>query len=75
MYKLPMFGCTDPSQVLTEIANCTKSFPDAYIRLVAFDQVCDRLLWSWHPRCSVVLVTVTSRCTTPLTPRASDSMH
>ena len=37
MYKLPMFGCTDPSQVLTEIENCTKSFPDAYIRLVAFD--------------------------------------
>lgn len=40
MYKLPMFGCTDSSQVLTEINNCTKSFPDAYIRLVAFDQVC-----------------------------------
>jgi ribulose-bisphosphate carboxylase small chain len=39
MYKLPMFGCTDPSQVLREIDNCTKSFPDAYIRLVAFDQV------------------------------------
>ena len=37
MYKLPMFGCTDPSQVLGEIANCVKSFPDAYIRLVAFD--------------------------------------
>lgn len=39
MYKLPMFGCTDPSQVLQEIKNCTRSFPDAYIRLVAFDQV------------------------------------
>jgi len=39
MYKLPMFGCTDPSQVLKEIDNCTKSFPDAYIRIVAFDQV------------------------------------
>jgi ribulose-bisphosphate carboxylase small chain len=39
MYKLPMFGCTDPSQVLNEISNCTRSFPDAYIRLVAFDQV------------------------------------
>ena len=39
MYKLPMFGCSDPSQVLTEIKNCTESFPDAYIRLVAFDQV------------------------------------
>jgi len=37
MYKLPMFGCTDASQVLGEIQNATKSFPDAYIRLVAFD--------------------------------------
>ena len=32
MYKLPMFGCSDPSQVLAEIANATKTFPDAYIR-------------------------------------------
>jgi len=39
MYKLPMFGCTDPSQVLKEIGNAEKSFPDAYIRLVAFDNV------------------------------------
>ncbi len=38
-YKLPMFGCNDSSQVLKEIANCVKSFPEAYIRLVAFDQV------------------------------------
>ena len=38
-YKLPMFGCNDSSQVLKEIANCVKSFPTAYIRLVAFDQV------------------------------------
>jgi len=37
MYKLPMFGCTDASQVLGEIQNATKSFPKAYIRLVAFD--------------------------------------
>jgi ribulose-bisphosphate carboxylase small chain len=37
MYKLPMFGCTDSSQVLKEIDNATKSFPKAYIRLVAFD--------------------------------------
>jgi len=39
MYKLPMFGCTDPGQVLKEIGNAEKSFPDAYIRLVAFDNV------------------------------------
>nr|Q38692.1 RecName: Full=Ribulose bisphosphate carboxylase small subunit, chloroplastic 6; Short=RuBisCO small subunit 6; AltName: Full=rbcS4; Flags: Precursor [Acetabularia peniculus]CAA82266.1 ribulosebiphosphate carboxylase, small subunit [Acetabularia peniculus] len=37
MWKLPMFGCTDGSQVLTEIQACTKAFPDAYIRLVCFD--------------------------------------
>jgi ribulose-bisphosphate carboxylase small chain len=37
MYKLPMFGCTDSSQVLSEIQAAVKSFPKAYIRLVAFD--------------------------------------
>ncbi|KIZ01259.1 ribulose-bisphosphate carboxylase small chain [Monoraphidium neglectum] len=37
MWKLPMFGCTDPSQVLKEIAACTKACPDAYIRMAAFD--------------------------------------
>jgi len=34
-----MFGCNDPSQVLTEVRNCENTFPNAYIRLVAFDQV------------------------------------
>lgn len=37
MWKLPMFGCTDGSSVLREIDNCTKCFPKAYVRLVAFD--------------------------------------
>lgn len=37
MWKLPMFGCTDGSQVIGEITNCTKAFPDAYVRVVAFD--------------------------------------
>ena len=37
MYKLPMFGCTDSSQVLAEIQSAVKAFPKAYIRLVAFD--------------------------------------
>ncbi|GAB4821689.1 hypothetical protein N2152v2_008735 [Parachlorella kessleri] len=39
MWKLPMFGCTDPSQVLKEINNCERAFPDAYVRLVAFDPI------------------------------------
>eukprot|EP00199_Chlamydomonas_sp_CCMP681_P006038 CAMPEP_0119115720 /NCGR_PEP_ID=MMETSP1180-20130426/51896_1 /TAXON_ID=3052 ORGANISM="Chlamydomonas cf sp, Strain CCMP681" /NCGR_SAMPLE_ID=MMETSP1180 /ASSEMBLY_ACC=CAM_ASM_000741 /LENGTH=221 /DNA_ID=CAMNT_0007104809 /DNA_START=476 /DNA_END=1140 /DNA_ORIENTATION=- len=37
MWKLPMFGCTDAGAVLTEVSRCTKSFPAAYVRLVAFD--------------------------------------
>ena len=37
MWKLPMFGCTDPSQVLKEIAACVKAAPDAYVRMAAFD--------------------------------------
>lgn len=39
MWKLPMFGCQDGAQVINEINSCTKAFPDAYIRLVAFDAV------------------------------------
>ncbi|GAB4816627.1 hypothetical protein N2152v2_003673 [Parachlorella kessleri] len=39
MWKLPMFGCTDPSQVLKEISACERAFPDAYVRLVAFDPI------------------------------------
>jgi len=49
MWKLPMFGCTDSSQVLKEIAACAKAFPNAYVRAVAFDatrqvQVCGFLV-------------------------------
>ncbi len=39
MYKLPMFGCNDAGQVLNEISNATRSFPDAYIRIISFDPV------------------------------------
>uniref|UniRef100_A0A0D6R8I3 Ribulose bisphosphate carboxylase small subunit, chloroplastic n=1 Tax=Araucaria cunninghamii TaxID=56994 RepID=A0A0D6R8I3_ARACU len=39
MYKLPMFGCTDPGQVLNEIDNATRAFPDAYIRICGFDSI------------------------------------
>ncbi|CAD7696915.1 unnamed protein product [Ostreobium quekettii] len=39
MWKLPMFGCNSGEEVLREIGNCTKVFPDDYIRLVAFDNV------------------------------------
>ena len=34
-----MFGCTDGSQVLAEVQNCRRAFPDSYIRLVGFDAI------------------------------------
>jgi ribulose bisphosphate carboxylase small subunit len=39
MWKLPMFGCSDPHQVLAEVDACKRAFSDSYIRLVAFDNI------------------------------------
>ncbi|GMP69395.1 hypothetical protein CsSME_00028679 [Camellia sinensis var. sinensis] len=37
LWKLPMFGCNDSSQVLNEIHDCKKAYPNAYIRCLVFD--------------------------------------
>ncbi|KAG6659796.1 hypothetical protein I3843_03G057700 [Carya illinoinensis] len=37
MWKLPMFGCTDSSQVLKELEECKKAYPNAFIRIIGFD--------------------------------------
>jgi ribulose-bisphosphate carboxylase small chain len=37
MYKLPMFGCTDASEVIREIDNCKSEFRDAKVRILGFD--------------------------------------
>ncbi|GMI97497.1 Rubisco small subunit 3B [Hibiscus trionum] len=37
LWKLPMFGCSDSSQVLKEINECKEAYPNAYIRCLAFD--------------------------------------
>ena len=39
MWKLPMFGCNDPNQVLQEVDACKRAFTNSYIRLVAFDNI------------------------------------
>ncbi|XP_044506884.1 ribulose bisphosphate carboxylase small subunit, chloroplastic-like [Mangifera indica] len=39
MWKLPMFGCTDPAQVAKEIQECRKAYPSAFIRVIGFDNV------------------------------------
>jgi len=38
-YKLPMFGCTDPYQVVAEIENCKREYPTAKVRVIAYDSV------------------------------------
>merc|ERR1719160_907957 len=39
MYKLPMFGCNDPSQVIREIEAAKQEFPSAKIRVMAYDSI------------------------------------
>ena len=37
MWKLPMFGCNDSGQVLKELDECKKEYPEAFIRIIGFD--------------------------------------
>ncbi|KAK7271789.1 hypothetical protein RJT34_27978 [Clitoria ternatea] len=39
MWKLPMFGCTDSSQVLQELEEAKKAYPQSFIRIIGFDNV------------------------------------
>lgn len=39
MWKLPMFGCTDGTQVLKEIDQCVKCFPTCYVRICGFNNI------------------------------------
>ncbi|KAJ4707100.1 Ribulose bisphosphate carboxylase small chain [Melia azedarach] len=37
MWKLPMFGCTDATQVLKELEEAKKEYPESFIRIIGFD--------------------------------------
>ncbi|XP_006646894.1 ribulose bisphosphate carboxylase small chain clone 512-like [Oryza brachyantha] len=37
LWKLPMFGCSDAAAVLREVDECRREYPDAFVRLIAFD--------------------------------------
>ncbi|MDD9834130.1 hypothetical protein BZG16_28905, partial [Escherichia coli] len=39
MWKLPLFGCTDSSQVMKEVEECKKAYPNSFIRIIGFDNV------------------------------------
>ena len=37
MYGMPMFDLKDPAGILLEINNCRKTFPEHYVRVIAFN--------------------------------------
>ncbi|TQD71676.1 hypothetical protein C1H46_042780 [Malus baccata] len=39
MWKLPLFGCTDSSQVLKELEEAKTAYPNSFIRIIGFDNV------------------------------------
>ncbi|XP_057522231.1 ribulose bisphosphate carboxylase small subunit, chloroplastic 3-like [Amaranthus tricolor] len=39
MWKLPMYGCTDPIQVVNEVEEAKKAYPTAFIRIIGFDNI------------------------------------
>ncbi len=39
MWKLPMFGCTDPTQVVNELEEAKKAYPNAFLRIIGFDSL------------------------------------
>jgi ribulose-bisphosphate carboxylase small chain len=39
MWKLPMFGATSVSEVLSEVRACRSEYSNCYIRVVGFDNV------------------------------------
>jgi ribulose-bisphosphate carboxylase small chain len=39
MWKLPMFGCSDPRQVLAETKACSRAFPGSFVRVAGFDNI------------------------------------
>jgi ribulose-bisphosphate carboxylase small chain len=39
MWKLPLFSCTSPQEVLNEVQQCKSEYPGSYIRVVAFDNI------------------------------------
>jgi ribulose-bisphosphate carboxylase small chain len=39
MWKLPMFGSASAQEVLSEVRECRSEYPNAYIRVIGFDNI------------------------------------
>jgi ribulose-bisphosphate carboxylase small chain len=37
MWKLPLFGCQDSGDVLSEVNACATAYPNSFIRVIGFD--------------------------------------
>lgn len=39
LWKLPLFDCSSPQEVLNEVRECRSEYPSSYIRVVGFDNI------------------------------------
>lgn len=39
MWKLPLFNCSSPQEVLTEVRECRQEYSNSYIRVAGFDNI------------------------------------
>lgn len=39
MWKLPLFNCTSTQEILNEVRECRTEYPNAYIKVVGFDNI------------------------------------
>jgi ribulose-bisphosphate carboxylase small chain len=37
MWKLPLFGVRDPNEVLAELEECRRTYPNHLVRLIGYD--------------------------------------
>ena len=50
MWKLPMFGGASSQEILAEVRECRSEYPNAYIRVIGFDNIkqCQTLSFIVH---------------------------
>ncbi|GAB4299332.1 MAG: ribulose bisphosphate carboxylase small subunit [Oscillatoriaceae cyanobacterium] len=39
MWKLPLFNCSSPQEVLNEVRECRQEYSNSYIRVAGFDNI------------------------------------
>ncbi|KAF0935660.1 hypothetical protein E2562_035107 [Oryza meyeriana var. granulata] len=70
LWKLPMFGCSDAAAVLRQVDECRREYPDAFIRLIAFDgsRQCQCMSFVVHKPPSASAAAVAAASSSPSSP-------